>query len=140
MENVEAERLKIVALDQPPFARHIDIRLISATPDRVEGQMNVNENLGNRNGVLHGGALMGFADNIGGTASFLNLKDGEGTTTIESKTNFFRAISIGDVATAVCVPLHKGRKTLVCQTTITRGDGKVAAIVVQTQMILKKGD
>ena len=87
--------------------------------------------------VLHGGAYMAFADTIGAVATVANLKDGEGTTTIESKTNFFAAIPLGDTARAECTPLHKGRTTMVWQTKITRGDGKLAAIVTQTQMVLK---
>lgn len=92
--------------------------------------------LANRNGVLHGGALMGFADNVGGTASFLNLPDGARATTIESKTNFFRPLLVGTTATARCVPLHRGRRTSVWQTTISTQDGKLAAVVTQTQLVV----
>ena len=80
---------------------------------------------------------MAFADTIGAVATVANLKEGESTTTIESKTNFFAAIPLGDTARAECTPLHKGRTTMVWQTKITRGDGKLAAIVTQTQMVLK---
>jgi len=99
--------------------------------------MTVTEALSNRNGTLHGGAFMALADNLGGTATFLNLQKGEGTSTIESKTNFFRPVAIGDTARAVTLPLHKGRSTMVWQTTISNGAGKLAAIVTQTQMILR---
>jgi len=68
-----------------------------------------------------------------------NLKEGETTTTIESKTNFFAAIPLGDTARAECTALHKGRTTMVWQTRITRGDGRLAALVTQTQMVLKRG-
>lgn len=129
-------RISEIAHDQPPFSRHLGMRIVSVDPDRVEAELLVTEALGNRNGMLHGGAIMGLADNLGGTAAFINLKPGEGSSTIESKTNFFRPINIGDTARAVAVPLHKGRTTMVWQTTITRGDGKLAAIVTQTQMIL----
>ena len=84
--------------------------------------------------MLHGGALMAFADNLGGTAAVANLPAGGSTATIESKTNFFAAIAVGDVAHAECTPLHRGRTTTVWQTRITRGDGKLAAIVTQTQI------
>jgi uncharacterized protein (TIGR00369 family) len=87
--------------------------------------------------VLHGGAYMAFADTIGAVATVANLKEGETTTTIESKTNFFAAIPLGDTARAECTPLHKGRTTMVWQTKITRGDGRLAALVTQTQMVLK---
>lgn len=122
--------------DQPDFAFHIGARLVSATPERVEFEMPVTQALANRNGVLHGGAIMGLADNAGGTGTFLNLAEGRSTTTLESKTNFLRPIRLGDVARAVSQPLHLGRTTQIWQTTITRGDGKVAAIVTQTQMVI----
>lgn len=120
----------------PPFALHIGIRPISAGPDRVEAEMEAAPDLINTNGVLHGGAIMALADNLGGTGAAMNLAEGEATTTVESKTNFFRAVPAGDVVRAVSIPLHKGRTTQVWQTTITRGDGKVAAMVTQTQMTI----
>ena len=89
--------------------------------------------------MLHGGALMAFADNLGGTAATANLPaTGGSTATIESKTNFFAGIPHGDVAKAECTPLHRGRTTTVWQTRITRGDGKLAAIVTQTQLMMQK--
>jgi uncharacterized protein (TIGR00369 family) len=81
---------------------------------------------------------MAFADTIGAVATVANLKEGESTTTIESKTNFFAAIPLGDTARAESTPLHRGRTTMVWQTKITRGDGRLAAIVTQTQMVLTK--
>lgn len=130
------ERLQRVAEAQPEFAQHIGATLIEATPERVIFDMPVTEVLANRNGVLHGGAIMGLADNAGGTATFLNLPEGRSTTTLESKTNFMRPICIGDVARATSEPLHIGKTIQIWQTTITRGDGKVAAVVTQTQMVL----
>lgn len=133
----EPDRIADIAKAQPPFAVTLGLRVTHATPDRVEAELPVTPALANRNNTLHGGAFMALADNLGGTATFLNLKEGEGTSTIESKTNFFRPVAIGDTARAVTVPLHKGRSTMVWQTTITTGDGKLAAIVTQTQMILR---
>lgn len=133
----QGELFQAAADTQPEFARLLGLRLISATPDEVVAEMPVTPALSNRNGVLHGGALMSLADNVGGTAATINLPEGMATTTIESKTNFFRPVQIGDTARAAAVPLHKGRKTSVWQTTITRGDGKVVAVVVQTQMIME---
>ncbi|MDP5347342.1 MAG: PaaI family thioesterase [Paracoccaceae bacterium] len=134
----EQARIDSIAQAQPPFGQTLGMRILSAHPDRVEAEMPVTEALVNRNGTLHGGAFMAMADNLGGTATFLNLKPGEGTSTIESKTNFFRPVAMGDIARAVAVPLHKGRSTMVWQTTITNGEGKLAAIVTQTQMILRQ--
>ena len=133
-------RLQAVAAHQPPFAKLMGLKIVEVTRDRVVAEVVVREELTNRNGGLHGGAVMGIADNLGGTATFVNMPAGAGTTTIESKTNFFAAIQAGDVAKAECTPLHRGRTTMVWQTKITRGDGRLAAIVTQTQMVLTKSE
>lgn len=125
--------------DQPPFARFLGMTILSVTPDRLEAELPVREEFNNRNGVMHGGAIMAFADNLGGTLSHANLKPTQRTTTIESKTNFFAGIPIGDTAKAESIALHKGRTTIVIQTKITRGDGRLAAIVTQTQMVMERG-
>lgn len=127
--------LKIIAEMQPPFGKLIGMRIVEATCDRVIAELKVREELANRNNGLHGGAVMALADNLGGTATFLNLSPGAGTTTIESKTNFIAAVPLGDTIRAECTPLHRGRTTQVWQTRITRGDGKLAAIVTQTQLV-----
>lgn len=124
-------------LEPLPFAKLMGVTVASVTPDLVIGELKVREDLCTRPNVLHGGAYMAFADTIGAVATVANLKEGESTTTIESKTNFFAAIPLGDTARAECTPLHRGRTTMVWQTKITRGDGKLAAIVTQTQMVLK---
>jgi len=124
--------------DQPPFAKFLGIKLISVTPERVEAELAVREEFKNRGGMMHGGAVMAYADSLGGTTSHANLRPGQRTATIESKTNFFASIPIGDLAHAECVPLHRGRSTIVVQTRITRNDGKLAAIVTQTQMVIDK--
>src|ERR1043165_2926102 len=125
-------------LDPLPFATLMGIRVVTVTPDLVVGELTVREDLCTRPNVLHGGAYMAFADTIGAVATVANLKDGEGTTTIESKTNFFAPIPLGDDARAECTALHKGRTTMVWQTKITRGDGRLCAVVTQTQMVLRK--
>jgi 1,4-dihydroxy-2-naphthoyl-CoA hydrolase len=120
----------------PPFPTDMGIELTETTPARVAGAMTVRRAHANRNGVMHGGAVMAFGDALGGVAAALNLVDRESTTTLESKTNFLRPIALGERITALCVPLHRGRKTHVWQTSILREDGKVAAITTQTQMTL----
>jgi len=122
--------------DPLPFSKLIGLSIVSVAPDRVTGELPVREDLCTRPAVLHGGALMALADTLGAVATMANLPDGAGTTTIESKTNFFAAIPLGDTAKAECTPLHRGRTTMVWQTRITRGDGKLAAIVTQTQLVL----
>ena len=127
------------SLDPLPFATLMGVTVVSVTPELVVGELKVRPELCTRPDVLHGGAYMAFADTIGAIATVANLKEGESTTTIESKTNFFAAIPLGDTARAECTPLHRGRTTMVWQTKITRGDGRLAAIVTQTQMVLKRG-
>jgi 1,4-dihydroxy-2-naphthoyl-CoA hydrolase len=126
-------------LDPLPFAKLMGISVVSVEPDRVVGELVVREDLCTRPAVLHGGAYMAFADTIGAIATVANLKDGETTTTIESKTNFFAAVPLGDTARAECTPLHKGRTTMVWQTRITRADGRLCGLATQTQMVLKRG-
>jgi 1,4-dihydroxy-2-naphthoyl-CoA hydrolase len=133
--NDTARRLRMIAEMQPPFAHLMGGKIVEAARDRVVAEVFVREELANRNGGLHGGAVMAIADNLGGTATFLNMPEGAGTTTIESKTNFFAAVPLGDTLRAECTPLHRGRTTMVWQTRIIRGDGKLAAIVTQTQLI-----
>lgn len=133
---LSADAIAALAADQPPFAQLLGLRITHASADRVEAELPVTEALTNRNGQLHGGAIMALADNLGGTATFFNLAPGEGTVTMESKTNFFRPIAPGSIATAIAEPLHRGRKTQVWQTRILTAEGKLAALVIQTQMVL----
>jgi uncharacterized protein (TIGR00369 family) len=121
---------------QPPFAAFLGIKITLLSPERVTAELPVRDDFNNRFGIMHGGAIMALADNLGGTATSANLKPGQSTTTIESKTNFFAAVPVGDVAHAETTPLHRGRTTMVWQTRITRGDGKLCAIVTQTQLVL----
>jgi 1,4-dihydroxy-2-naphthoyl-CoA hydrolase len=127
-------------MDPLPFSKLMGLTIVSVAPDCVKAELPVREDLCTRPPVLHGGALMAFADTLGAVATIANLPDGAGTTTIESKTNFFAAIPLGDTAKAECTPLHRGRTTMVWQTRITRGDGRLAAVVTQTQLVLKKSE
>jgi 1,4-dihydroxy-2-naphthoyl-CoA hydrolase len=131
------DELRAVAEAQPAFAQFLGVELISWSRERVVAELVVREEHANRNGLLHGGAIMAFADNLGGTAASLNLPPGARTTTLESKTNFLRGITIGQRARAECVPLHRGRSTSVWQTTVTDEQGRTAAVVTQTQMVLQ---
>jgi uncharacterized protein (TIGR00369 family) len=124
---------------QPPFAELMGMKVTQVSRDKVVAELFVRDELENRMGVLHGGAIMAFADNLGGTATMANLPPGARTSTIESKTNFFAPIPIGDTAHAECTPLHRGRTTMVWQTRITRNDGRLCAIVTQTQIVMPAG-
>ena len=126
------------AHDHPAVARTLGLRFTHLSRERVAAELPARAELANRKNVLSGGVLMALADILGGTAASANLPQGAGTTTIESKTNFFAAIPLGDTAKAECTPLHRGRTTMVWQTRITRGDGRLAAVVTQTQLVLPK--
>jgi uncharacterized protein (TIGR00369 family) len=111
----------------------LGIEMVEATPDVVRAKMRWTPERCTAGGVMHGGALMALADNCGGLCAFLNLPEGtRGTATIESKTNFLRAVRDGAV-TATTRPLHSGRTLLVLETELVRDDGKLAAKVTQTQ-------
>jgi uncharacterized protein (TIGR00369 family) len=126
-----------VMISEPlPFAKLVGLQVTSVSPDLVTAELKVREDLCTRPAVLHGGAVMAFADTLGALATVTNLPAGATTTTIESKTNFFAAVPLGDTARAECTPLHRGRTTMVWQTRITRGDGKLAAVVTQTQLVI----
>jgi uncharacterized protein (TIGR00369 family) len=124
------------AHNQPAFAQFLGLKIIAVTRERITAELAAREEFNNRHGVMHGGAIMALADNLGGTGATANLKPGQSTATIESKTNFFASIPIGDVAYAECTPLHRGRSTMVWQTRVTRGDGKLCALVTQTQIVI----
>jgi len=121
---------------QPPFAELIGMKVTHLSTERITAELFVRDELNNRFGLLHGGAIMAFADNLGGTATVANLPPGGRTATIESKTNFIAAVPIGEVVYAECTPLHRGRTTMVWQTRITRADGKLCALVTQTQIVI----
>jgi uncharacterized protein (TIGR00369 family) len=124
-----SEQLK----DAIPFASELGIELLEAGPDLVRAQLEWRPEHCTAGGVMHGGVLMALADNGGGVCAFLNLPEGAvGTATIESKTNFLRAVRGGTV-TATTRPLHKGRTMIVLETELTRDDGKLVAKVTQTQ-------
>ena len=119
--------------DLIPFAAAIGIELLDATPELVVSRLQWSPERCTTGGVMHGGALMALADNGGGVCAFLNLPEGAvGTATIESKTNFLRAVRDGAV-TASSRPLHVGRTMVVVETELVRDDGKPAAKVTQTQ-------
>ena len=119
-----------------PFAELLGIQFVSASPDRIVAEMTVREDLCTRPAVLHGGAIMAFADTLGAIGTILNLKEGAGTTTIESKTNFIAPAPVGTRVTAEATPLHRGRRTMIWQTRITTSEGRLVALVTQTQLVL----
>jgi uncharacterized protein (TIGR00369 family) len=119
--------------DAMPFVALLGIELLDAEPDEVRGRLAWAPERCTAGGLMHGGAVMGLADTCGGVCAFLNLPDGaHATATIESKTNFLRAVRDGAI-TAVTHPIHRGRTMIVVETSVTRDDGSLAAKVTQTQ-------
>ncbi len=119
-----------------PFAVACGIELERATTDEVVGRLPWGPDRCTTGGLLHGGATMTLADTLGAVCAFLNLPPGAGTSTIESKTNFFRGVRAG-VAHGTTTPLHVGRTTIVVQTDVRDDDGKRVALVTQTQAVLR---
>lgn len=119
------------------FPEVLGVRFLEASPERVKASMVVRPDLCTANHMMHGGAIMAFADTLGGYVTALNLTNGSGTTTLESKTNFLASASEGTPVFGECVALHRGKRTMVWQTRITRENGVVVAVVTQTQMVLE---
>jgi uncharacterized protein (TIGR00369 family) len=118
-----------------PFAAKLGIELEAASPQEVVGRLRWRPDLCTAGGVLHGGALMAFADTLGAVCAFLNLPDGAGTATISSSTNMLRAVREG-IVTATARPLHVGRSVIVVQSELVDGAGKRVAHVTQAQAVL----
>jgi uncharacterized protein (TIGR00369 family) len=118
-----------------PFAALAGIEVTAATKEEVRGRMAWREDLCTLGGILHGGALMTLADTVGAACAFLNLPEGAGTATIESKTNLLRAVR-GGVVEAAATPVHVGRTMIVVQTDLRDDQGRRVALTVQTQAVL----
>ena len=122
--------------DPLPFAELLGIKITEATKERVVAEMRVRADLCTRPAVLHGGAIMTLADTLGAVATVVNLPEGASTTTIESKTNFLAPAEAGTTVVAECTPIHRGRRTMVWQTRISTREGRVVAVVTQTQLVI----
>jgi 1,4-dihydroxy-2-naphthoyl-CoA hydrolase len=120
-----------------PLATTLGIELTTAEKDRVVGRLAVREELTTGGHILHGGAFMTLADSLGAIGAVLNLREGTRTTTLESKTNFLGSARVGETITAEATPLHVGRRSSVWQTRITNAEGKLLALVTQTQMTIE---
>ena len=125
------------ALLAPLFPGLIGVRLTAVEPDRVAAEMLVRPELCTSGSILHGGAYMAFADTLGAVGTVVNLAPGKRTTTTDSSTKFIAGARVGTSITANCVALHRGRSTMVWQTSITNADGKLCAVVTQTQLVLE---
>ncbi len=120
-----------------PFAALLGITFTDAAPERVSATMLVRPDLCTLGNAIHGGAVMAMADTVGAAATIINLPpEAKGTTTLESKTNFIAAAKAGGVVRATATPIHRGRRTQVWQTRVETDDGRLVALVTQTQMVL----
>jgi uncharacterized protein (TIGR00369 family) len=121
-----------------PLCATLGITASEFAPERVVLHLEWQAGLCTSAGLLHGGALMTLADSAGAGAAFLNLPEGaSGTSTIESKTNFLGAVREGATVTATATPLHRGATTIVVETELRTGDGKLVAKTTQTQAVLR---
>jgi 1,4-dihydroxy-2-naphthoyl-CoA hydrolase len=114
----------------------LGIQLVEVTPDKVLATLKVRPELCTTGKILHGGSIMAFADTLGAVGTVVNMPQGHGTATIESKTNFIGGAAEGTTVTGESTPVHKGRTTQVWQTRITNAEGKLVAIVTQTQIVM----
>ncbi len=119
-----------------PFAKLLGIEFVSATPEKIVAELWVRDELCTRPPVLHGGAVMAFADTLGAAGTILNLPEGAGTTTIESKTNFITPAPLGTRVIGESTPVHRGKRTMIWQTRIATSEGRLVALVTQTQLVL----
>jgi 1,4-dihydroxy-2-naphthoyl-CoA hydrolase len=120
-----------------PFSDLMGVEILEREKTRVVGRLVVRPDLCTSGGILHGGAYMAFADALGAIGGVLNLAEGTRTTTLESKTNFLRGAPVGSVVTGEATPLHIGRRSSVWQTRLTNTEGKLLAVVTQTQMTIE---
>jgi uncharacterized protein (TIGR00369 family) len=119
------------------FPGLMGVRLTALAPDRVVAEMAVRPDLCTAGGILHGGAYMAFADTLGAVGTIVNLAEGKRTTTTDSSTKFIAGARLGTTVTGTSVAVHRGRTTMVWQTSITNADGKLCALVTQTQLVLE---
>jgi uncharacterized protein (TIGR00369 family) len=126
----------VQALIDPLFPGLMGVRMLELAPDRVLAELEVRAELCTSGGILHGGAYMAFADTLGAVGTLLNLPAGKGTTTTDSSTKFIAGAKVGTTIRGESVALHRGRTTMVWQTSITNADGRLCAVVTQTQLVL----
>jgi uncharacterized protein (TIGR00369 family) len=121
---------------EPLFPGLMGVRITEAAPDRVVAEMPVRADLCTAGGILHGGAYMAFADTLGAIGTIVNLGAGKRTTTTDSSTKFIAGARVGTTVTGESVALHRGRTTMVWQTSVRNAEGKLCALVTQTQLVL----
>jgi uncharacterized protein (TIGR00369 family) len=121
---------------EPLFPGLMGVRVVELGPERVCAEMVVRPDLCTAGGILHGGAFMAFADTLGAIGTVINMPEGKRTTTTDSSTKFIGAAPVNTTVTGECIALHRGRTTMVWQTSIRSAAGKLYAVVTQTQLVL----
>ncbi|HMN74879.1 MAG TPA: PaaI family thioesterase [Burkholderiaceae bacterium] len=121
---------------EPMFPGLMGLELTGVGPERVTATMRVRPDLCTAGDILHGGAVMAFADTLGAVATFVNLPHGARTTTIESSTKFLAAAPAATTVSGECTAFHRGRTTMVWQTLVRTEEGKLCAVVTQTQLVI----
>jgi 1,4-dihydroxy-2-naphthoyl-CoA hydrolase len=127
---------KLNEIIAPLFPGLMGVHLVEVTPERVVAELKVRPDLCTNGGIMHGGAYMAFADTLGAVGTIVNMDRGKRTTTTDSNTKFIAGAKVETIVTGECVALHRGRTTQVWQTSIRNADGKLCAVVTQTQLIL----
>lgn len=120
----------------PVFPGLMGIRILALEPERVVAELVVRPELCTTGGILHGGASMAFADTLGAVGTFINMPQGKRTTTTDSSTKFIGSARVNTTVTGECLALHRGRTTMVWQTSIRTAEGKLCAVVTQTQLVM----
>jgi len=128
----------IQAMLDPLLPGLLGVRLVSVEPDRVVAELEVRPVLCTTGGILHGGAYMAFADTLGAVGTFISLPKGKRTATTDSSTKFIAAAPVNGKVVGECIALHRGRTTMVWQTSVKRADGKLCALVTQTQLVIEE--
>ena len=137
VKHLDLDLARLQKLIEPLFPGLMGVRLLEAAPERVLGSMEVRPQLCTSGGILHGGAYMAFADTLGAIGTILNLPAGTRTTTTDSSTKFIAGAKVDTTVTGESIALHRGRTTMVWETSIRNADGKLCAVVTQTQLVLR---
>ena len=137
-ENMQAniDLATVQKMLDPIFPGLMGVKLTAVSLDRIVADMSVRPDLCTGGGILHGGAYMAFADTLGAVGTVVNLAPGKRTTTTDSSTKFIAGAKVGSVITGESIALHKGRTTMVWQTMVRNADGKLCAVVTQTQLVI----
>lgn len=122
---------------EPLFPGLMGVRLLTLEPERIVAELEVRADLCTAGGILHGGAIMAFADTLGAVGTVINLPQGKRTTTTDSSTKFIGGARVNTTVVGESIALHRGRTTMVWQTTIKSAEGKLCAVVTQTQLVME---